>query len=266
MLDLQHGGRSCARQLDEHSSTGGPCQFHRCTNLSGTTMNQASQRERVIVFDVNETLLDIDILKPFFERTFGDARVMREWFSELILYSQALTLSGSYTEFGHLAVAVLNMVAEIRGVSLQASDVDDFKHHMRQLPGHEDAAPALHMLREAGFRMVTLTNSSPEAGRSVLERAGLAHYFERQFSVDGVKRFKPAADTYRSVALALGAETSALRLVAAHTWDTLGATAAGWKTALVQRPGNAPLLIGEQPDIIENDLLAVARRIINTDA
>ena len=54
-------------------------------------MNQASQRERVIVFDVNETLLDIDILKPFFERTFGDARVMRQWFDESILYSQAGT-------------------------------------------------------------------------------------------------------------------------------------------------------------------------------
>lgn len=37
----------------------------------------------MIVFDVNETLLDIEILNPFFERTFGDARVMRQWFSEL---------------------------------------------------------------------------------------------------------------------------------------------------------------------------------------
>ena len=62
-------------------------------------MNQVKQRERIIVFDVNETLLDIEILNPFFERTFGDARVMRQWFAELILYSQALTLSGSYTEF-----------------------------------------------------------------------------------------------------------------------------------------------------------------------
>ena len=34
-------------------------------------MNQAKKRERVIVFDVNETLLDIEVLNPFFERTFG---------------------------------------------------------------------------------------------------------------------------------------------------------------------------------------------------
>lgn len=186
-------------------------------------MYQIKQRERVIVFDVNETLLDIESLNPFFERTFGDARVMRQWFAELILYSQALTLSGSYTPFGQLAVAVLKMIAEIRGVPMQASSVDAFKEHMARLPAHHDAAPALQMLGDAGFRRVTLTNSAPDVGKAVLEKAGLAHYFETQFSVDAVKRFKPAAETYRSVASALDAEAGALRLVAAHTWDTQGA-------------------------------------------
>ena len=228
-------------------------------------MNQVKQRQRIVVFDVNETLLDIDILKPFFERTFGDARVMRQWFAELILYSQALTLSGSYTEFGKLAVAVLTMVAQIRGVCLAACDIDDFKDHMRRLPVHQDVAPALESLREAGFRMVTLTNSSPDAGSSALDKSGIAHYFEKQFSVHGVKRFKPAAETYRSVELALGVEAGSLCLVAAHAWDTLGAQAAGWKAALVTRPGNAPLPLGDQPDIVEKDLLAVANRIIGHD-
>lgn len=221
-------------------------------------MNQANQRQRTIVFDVNETLLDIDILSLYFERTFGDARVMRQWFAELVLYSQALTLSGSYTPFGQLAVAVLHMVAEIRGITLPAGGIDEFKDHMARLPAHQDAAPALEMLRDAGFRPVTLTNSAPDAGRAVLEKSGLAHHFEQQFSVDAVQRFKPALETYRSVESALGAEASSLRLVAAHAWDTLGATAAGWKAALVTRPGNAALPVGDQPDIVEKDLVALA--------
>lgn len=228
-------------------------------------MNQIKPRVRVIVFDVNEALLDIESLNPFFEHTFGDARVMRQWFAELILYSQALTLSGSYMPFGQLAVAVLKMVAEIRGVPLPASSVDVFKDYMARLPAHHDAAPALQMLGEAGFRMVTLSNSAPAIGKAVLEKAGLARYFETQFSVDAVKRFKPAAETYRSVATALGAEAGGLRMVAAHTWDTQGAMAAGWMAALVTRLGNAALSVGDQPDIIEKDLLAVAKRIISID-
>lgn len=229
-------------------------------------MNPLKQRQRVIVFDVNETLLDIETLQPFFQRVFGDAAVMRQWFAELILYSQALTLSGGYTEFGRLAVAVLTMIAAIRGISLQAGDVEDFKDHMGRLPAHQDAAPALELLRDAGFRMVTLTNSAAAAGTAVLAKAGLSHYFEKQFSVETVQRFKPAAETYRSVASALAADASSLRMVAAHSWDTLGASAAGWKTALLLRPGNAPLPFGDQPDIIEADLLAIAQRIISEDA
>lgn len=228
-------------------------------------MNHLKKHERVIVFDVNETLLDIDILNPFFERAFGDARVMRQWFAELILYSQALTLSGNYSPFGQLAVAALEMVAEIRDVSLTTNDLDDFKDLMGRLPAHQDAAPALEMLKSAGFRLVTLTNSAPEAGQAVLQKAGLSHFFERQFSVDAVKRFKPAPETYSSVASALGTDPSSLRLVAAHTWDTLGATAAGWRAALLTRPGNAPLPVGDQPDIVEKDLLAIAHRIISED-
>lgn len=228
-------------------------------------MSQSKPRRCIIVFDVNETLLDIEILSPFFEKTFSDARVMRQWFAELILYSQALTLSGSYTPFGQIAVAVLKMVAEIRGVTLDAGSIDAFKDHMSRLPAHPDAVPALDMLRDAGFRMVTLTNSAPDASKAVIEKAGLTQYFKQQFSVDGVKRFKPATETYHSVESALGVEADSLRLVAAHTWDTLGATAAGWRAALLTRPGNAALPVGDQPDIIEKDLLAVAKQIISID-
>jgi 2-haloacid dehalogenase len=115
-------------------------------------MNQLQMRRRVIVFDVNETLLDIESLTPFFERSFGEARVMRQWFAELILYAQALTLSGGYAPFGQIAVAVLKMVAEIRCITLQEGSIDEFKDHMARLPAHQDAAPALDKLNDAGFR------------------------------------------------------------------------------------------------------------------
>lgn len=229
-------------------------------------MSKQKKRETVIVFDVNETLLDIETLNPFFEHTFGDAQVMRQWFAELVLYSQALTLSGSYRPFGQLAVAVLEMVARIKDVALEDGHIDAFKDHMARLPAHQDVAPALDTLKNADFRLVTLTNSAAQASRAVLDKAGLAPYFEQQFSVDAVKRFKPAPETYRSVASTLAVDASRLRLVAAHAWDTLGAAAAGWKAALVTRPGNAALTVGGQPDIIESDLRAVAERIVASDA
>jgi 2-haloacid dehalogenase len=57
-------------------------------------------RRRIIVLDVNETMLDIRALEPHFERVFSSGQVLREWFSTLLLYSNVASLSGPYSDFG----------------------------------------------------------------------------------------------------------------------------------------------------------------------
>src|SRR5690606_6164353 len=104
---------------------------------------------------------------------------------------------------------------------------------MGSMPAHPDVAPALTRLREAGFRMVTLTNSASGASPTPLERAGISEFFERSFSVEAVQKFKPAPETYRQVADQLGVEMSDLCLIACHLWDTVGAQAAGCHGALL---------------------------------
>jgi hypothetical protein len=47
----------------------------------------------LIVFDVNETLLDLETMEPTFQRIFGEKSAMRLWFADLILYSAALTVA-----------------------------------------------------------------------------------------------------------------------------------------------------------------------------
>lgn len=218
----------------------------------------------VLVFDVNETLLDIEVLHPLFARLFGEERVMREWFAQLVLYSQAISLAGIYVPFGRLGAGVLHMVGQTRRVSICESDIEELQSRMREMPAHPEVAGALQQLKDAGFRMVTLTNSAPDSQASPLERAGLAGHFDQAFSVDDVRRFKPAPDTYLSVAAALQVELATMCLVAAHTWDTLGGQALGCSAALVARPGNAVLPVEglPQPDIIAPDLEGVAQEMI----
>ena len=42
--------------------------------------HKRSARPSILVFDVNETLLDIEAIAPLFARVFGDGQVLREWF------------------------------------------------------------------------------------------------------------------------------------------------------------------------------------------
>lgn len=219
----------------------------------------------ILVFDVNETLLDITTLEPVFERVFGDRTVLREWFAQLILYSQTMTLSGLYTPFGELAIGALRMVADIHQQNLSDSDVDDLKVRMATMPALSDVEPALTRLSDAGFRLVTLTNSGASPSPSALQRAGLDRYFEHAFSVESVQRFKPAPETYRQVATEMGVDTSNLCLIACHLWDTIGVQAAGGHGALILRPHNALLPASgvPQPDFVAADLHELVQKILD---
>jgi 2-haloacid dehalogenase len=217
----------------------------------------------LLVFDVNETLLDLEALTPHFERMFGDGRSLREWFAQLILYSEAITLSDNYVPFGELGGTVLRMLARTRGVQVHDADVQELKEAVATMPPHPEVRGALVSLREAGFRLYTLTNNPKATCARQLERAGISSLFERQFSVDDtVRRYKPAREVYRDVEVFLGLPPADLCLIACHTWDILGAGAAGWKTAFIARPGNAPLAVGAQPLVQGPDLNVVAQGLI----
>jgi 2-haloacid dehalogenase len=225
----------------------------------------ATARQRIIVFDVNETLLDVGALAPQFQHVFGNAGVAQEWFSNVVLYSQVATIAGPYVEFGTIARAALDMTAVAHGVMLAPTDRDGILRGLVSLPAHPDVPDGLQKLRASGFRLVTLTNSAPTAVEQQLKNAGIGEYFERSFSVDAVRKFKPAAEVYRLVATELQVAPPQLRLVAAHAWDILGAMRAGCAAAFVERPGKALFPLADKPDIVGPDLRNVADQIVKRD-
>ena len=216
----------------------------------------------LIVFDVNETLLDLATMEPIFERIFGEKSAMRLWFANFIMYSVALTLAGCYVPFTDIGAAVMKMLADTRGIKIEDRDKKELADKFSSMPPHSEVPAALRKLRDAGFRLFTLTNNLPEVQTRQLEHGGIVDLFERRFSADGVKHHKPARQVYAYVEKELGAEPSQLCLVACHTWDTLGAVAAGWEAALIKRVGNDVLGVGPQPQIIATDLDDVADRLI----
>jgi 2-haloacid dehalogenase len=218
----------------------------------------------MIVFDVNETLLDLERMTSIFEGIFREKLAMRLWFANLILYSEALTLARVYVPFTEIGAAVLQMLADTRGIRITANDKEQLTEKFSTMPPYPEVPGALNKLRAAGFRLFTLTNNVVEVQGRQLEHAGIIDQFERRFSVDApeVRRHKPAPEVYGYVQRQLGVPASDLFLVASHTWDTLGAVAAGWGAALIRRPGNELLSVGPQPTIAGVDLEDVANQII----
>jgi 2-haloacid dehalogenase len=221
--------------------------------------------QRVILFDVNETLLDLSVLDQPFERIFRDRSARRDWFNQVLHLSVLTSVLGAYSDFSALGRAALAMVAEQRNTTVTDDQLRDLAQTLRALPAHADVPVGLARLRDAGFRLAALTNSAHEAVEEQLRHAGIRDFFEAVLSVDAVRRFKPAPETYRMAAERLGVPLGEIRLVAAHGWDVWGALAAGASAAFVARPGQALIPFAPRPDIIGASVDAVAEMIVSAE-
>ena len=154
------------------------------------------------------------------------------------------------------------MLADTQGIRIDDRDKAELTEKFSTMPPHPEVPAALAKLRAAGFRLFTLTDNLLEVQTRQLQQGGIADFFERRFSADGVKHHKPSREAYAYVEHELGAGPSDLCLIACHTWDTLGAVAAGWEAALIKRVGNDVLGVGPQRQIVGNDLNDVADQLI----
>lgn len=221
--------------------------------------------KKLIVFDVNETLLDLSALDPEFERVFDLASIRGAWFAQVLQNSLVATITGRYADFGKIAGVALDMTAQRYNIELEEEDRKAILSGVRSLPAHLDVRTGLDRLRDAGFRLFTLTNSPPQVVEAQLENSGLSDYFERSLSVDAIKRFKPDAEVYKMTASELGVPVEQVRLVAAHDWDVAGALLAGCAAAFIARPGKVLNPLMPAPDIIGKDLIEVAEKIVSAD-
>jgi 2-haloacid dehalogenase len=75
---------------------------------------------------------------------------------------------------------------------------------------------------------------------------------------------KPAPEVYLLITELLNVPPSAICLVAAHIWDTLGAQSVGFSAGFVARTGNAALPVSglPRPDVIAPDLTQMAHQMI----
>jgi len=220
---------------------------------------------RVCVFDVNETLLDLGALDAHFARIFGDAAARQAWFSQLLQSALVATVTDAYADFAAIGATALEMTAARRGVELSERDRRDILGGMRELPPHPEARESLERLRDAGLRLAALTNSPSWVAEAQLTNAGLRDLFEQALSADAVRRLKPAPEPYRMAAERLGVPIGQIRLVAAHAWDVAGAQRAGCAAAFVVRPGQVLDPLVERPDIVGDDLRAVATLILERE-
>ena len=218
-----------------------------------------------ILFDINETVLDLSSLKPKFKATFGDESVAATWFSMLLHTSTVCALTATKTDFATLAGTMLDTIAARLDVELAKDTRADILSSFASLPAHADIKTALTRLRSAGYRTVAFTNSSLNLVTTQINNSNLTQYFDDIISVETTGSFKPDPKVYIFVAERLNRPIEDLRLVATHDWDTHGALSAGMRAAYIDRSGAPYHPLYRHPDVYATSMVDVVEQIIARD-
>jgi 2-haloacid dehalogenase len=222
------------------------------------------KRPKVLFFDVNETLLDLTSMKTSVGNVLnGKEELLPLWFTTMLQYSLVTTVTNQYQDFGKIGVAALLMVAKNNSISLtEAQAKEAIISSLLSLPPHPEVVASLSDLKEAGFKIVSLTNSSNFGVNKQFENAKLDTFFDYRLSVEDIGKYKPHLDTYAWAARKMNITPSESMLIAAHGWDIAGALAAGWRAAFVDRPGQALFPLVEKPEIVEPNLSKITKKLI----
>lgn len=187
----------------------------------------------LVVFDALGTLFDLEPMRQKLLEIGAPAPTLEAWFERLLHTSLALTTVGEFRPFREIAEVTLQTT--LAQLDLDASNAADVLAPLESLDAYDDAAPALERLGAAGVRIVTLTNGAGKQTNALLERAGFSEHFERVFSVEEVRAYKPDARPYRYVLDQLQFAAGDATLIAAHAWDVLGAQAVGMQAIWIAR-------------------------------
>ena len=213
-----------------------------------------------IIFDVNETLLDLSPLKNSINSELGDGAA-EVWFAQLLHYSLVESITDTYHDFSEIAEAVLQMNAKKADLDLTDSEVQEILSPISKLKAYPDVENGLNDLKEAGFKMIAFSNGKPSVLADQLNYAGLTAYFDQILSVEEVRKYKPHPDTYKYALKKSNSKAERSLMVAAHGWDIVGAQRAGLKTAFIKRPGKFIFPLGEKPTFEVNSILELSRKL-----
>lgn len=214
-------------------------------------------RPDAVAFDVVETLFSIEALRPRLTAVGLAGQHLETWFAGFLRDAFALEIAGVYKPFRDVASATLSVALEQATGSAEREKVDHVLGGFAELDAHDDVAPAMKALREAGIRIATLTNGSAKVTSSLLERAGLRYLVEQVISIDDIGHWKPRPEVYRHCARVLDVEGHRLALIAAHPWDVQGARHGGLIAGYVARDGATFPSVMEAPHVQGRTLIEV---------
>jgi 2-haloacid dehalogenase len=212
---------------------------------------------KLIAFDAYGTLFDVYSMGKLAEDLFpghGQAFALM-WRDRQIEYTRLVTMSdpnpgGSkhYLPFWELTVRSLHYVCKRMNLNLIPDHEKQLMDQYAKLTGFEDSLHVLKTIKNKGIATAILSNGSREMLATVVESNGLTAYLDQVVTVEDVRLFKTAPQSYELLLKAFPVKKEEVLFVSSNAWDALAAKWFGFDVFWVNRLGHPFEEIGEKPN------------------
>jgi len=222
---------------------------------------------KAVVFDAYGTLFDVYSIQVLAEKLYPShgADIAVKWRDKQIEYTRLVTQSdphnssGSkyYQQFWELTRLSLEYTLDRLKLTRSSDQVGKLmKQYSRLTPFPENLA-VLQKTQDMGLTTAILSNGSPEMLASAIKSAGMESVLNYAISVDPIRLFKTAPESYGLVQKTIPVNKEEVLFVSSNAWDALGATWFGFKTLWINRQNLPYEAIGPRPDYSGSDLAMV---------
>ncbi|MGY6559250.1 MAG: haloacid dehalogenase type II [Nitritalea sp.] len=209
---------------------------------------------KTLVFDVNETLIDLSPVRLSLNLAFGREGAYSQWFTSLLHQSLVQSALGHGHDFSSLGLAALRAMNTQEDRGLGELELLEIMDSFRICRAHADVTDSLESLKAANYTLIALSNSEETGLVKLLQQADIASFFDHIISAERFRRYKPHAEVYTGALRAAKKLPEESVLISTHSWDLEGARSVGWKTAYLLREGVAFFPLHHSPDFLLENL------------
>lgn len=192
---------------------------------------------KTLAFDIYGTLIDTSGVYKKLHGFIAEKAdvVMDAWRQKQLEYSFRRGLMGRHSDFSVCTRDALLFSCKSYNIILSDNQINELLHEYTKLPVFPDVEKCLRDCHDRQHEIYAFSNGSKSAVTELLKHAGIISLFDGIISTEDVSMFKPSPKVYHHFIDSTGSEKTDTWLISGNSFDVIGASACGWKTAWIQR-------------------------------
>ncbi len=225
---------------------------------------------KLIAFDAYGTLFDVYSVGQLAEAIYpAKGKQLTElWRERQIEYTRLVTISdpnptGSqyYLSFWEITARALRYSCKHFGLLLSPENEKKLMSQYAKLAAFTESKEVLKGIQAAGIKSAILSNGNQQMLTTVVAANQLTPYLDKIVSVEDVRQFKTAPQTYGLLLDRFQVAKQEVLFVSSNAWDVVGAGWFGFDTFWVNRQALPFEEIGLQPTYEASALIDLLQKI-----